>query len=40
MRRNWPLGSIIRLEALTAGRWSEYAAMGLTTCQVSLPWDV
>ncbi len=35
MMRKWPLGSIISLSSLIQGKWSEYAEMGLDTCQVN-----
>lgn len=38
--RKWPLGSIMSLSMLVEGKWSEYAAMGMDTCQISLPCDV
>ena len=38
--RKWPLGSIMSLSMLVEGKWAEYAAMGLDTCQVSLPFDL
>lgn len=38
--RKWPLGSIMSLSMLVEGRWNDYAAMGLDTCQIILPYDL
>ena len=38
--RKWPLGSIMSLKALIEGKWADYAAMGLDTVQVGLPYDL
>jgi len=38
--RKWPLGSIVNLEEVLNGKWEDFVALGLDTCQMRTACDI